>query len=67
MEGDEVSVEGIVHGDAIHLIAITDKSPLQGPFFIESGDRMPSLHSDEVQQQIMEVPKKWIRALGYMK
>lgn len=57
IEGDEVSIEGFVDGDTIHLIAITDKSPLNGPYCIELGDLMPSLHSKKIQEQIMRVAK----------
>jgi len=65
MEGDEVSVEGCICGDMIHLVAITDKSPLKGPYFIESGDVMPSLHSRELQERIKVITEEGVRALGY--
>ena len=65
IEGDEVSIEGFVDEDTIHLIAITDKSPLNGPYFIELGDLMPSLHSEKIQEQIMTVTEAGIKALGY--
>ncbi len=65
MEGDEVSVEGFICGDMIHLVAITDKSPLKGPYFIESGDVMPSLHSRELQERIKVITEEGVRALGY--
>ena len=65
IDGDEVSIEGFVDEDTIHLIAITDKSPLRGPYFVEVGDLMPSLHSKKIQEQIMTVTKESIKALGY--
>ena len=65
MEGDEVSVEGFVDSDTIHLIAMTDKSPLEGPYFVESGDVMPSLHSRKVKEAMMEMARLGIEALGY--
>jgi len=65
LDGPEVSVEGIVEGKNIHLVAITDKLPMNGPYFIERGDNLPSRHSKELQKKIYEITKKAIKALGF--
>ena len=60
-----MSVEGFIYEDIIRLVAITDKAPLEGPYFIESGDVMPSLHSEALQERIKVATAEGIKALGY--
>jgi biotin carboxylase len=64
LDGPEVSVEGVVDNEEVHLVSITDKLPLNGPYFVERGNVLPSLHSEETQKKIYEVAKAAIESLG---
>jgi len=65
LDGPEVSVEGIVVGKETYLVAITDKLPMHGPYFIERGDNLPSRHPLYIQERIYKIVEKAIKVLGF--
>jgi biotin carboxylase len=65
MDGPEVSVEGYVTENSIHLIAIIDKLPMKEPYFIEVGENIPSRHPRKIQEEIYDVTRHALKALGY--
>jgi biotin carboxylase len=65
MAGVEVAVEGMVTDGAFEVLAILDKpDPLDGPFFEETLFVTPSRLSLEIQDEITEVVRLAVGALG---
>lgn len=64
MEGDEVCVESVTINGETHVIAITDKITTGSPYFVEMGHTQPSSHPIEIQEQIIDITKKAIKAIG---
>lgn len=64
MEGPEVSVESFTVDGKTHIITITDKMVTEIPFFVETGHTEPSRLSDEVQEDIRNVARAAIEAVG---
>ena len=63
--GFEVAVEGLVSDGEFRVLAILDKpDPLDGPFFEETIFVTPSRLTGTVQQQITEVVRSAVEALG---
>lgn len=63
--GAEVAVEGLVIGGELHVLAILDKpDPLDGPFFEETLFVTPSRHSAGVQEEVISVVGRAVKALG---
>ncbi len=63
--GVEVSLEGLIIGSELHVLALFDKpDPLEGPFFEETIYVTPSRLSEETQQAIVESARHTLRALG---
>lgn len=64
MEGPEVSVESISINNECHVIQITDKLTTGSPYFVEMGHSQPSILEKEIKNQIIEITKKAVRAIG---
>lgn len=64
MEGPEVSVESISINNECHVIQITDKLTTGSPYFVEMGHSQPSILAKEIKNQIIEITKKAVRAIG---
>jgi biotin carboxylase len=64
MSGVEVSVEAITIKGNTHIIAITDKLTTGSPHFIEMGHSIPTVLSGEIQNKILDLTKKAVRAIG---
>ena len=62
--GQEVSVEVMVIDGEAHILAITDKLTTGAPHFVEMGHCQQSQLPDEVKQQIREVAKQAVKAVG---
>lgn len=63
--GIEVSLEGLILGEQLHVLAIFDKpDPLEGPFFEETIYVTPSRLPASVQAAIVESARRTVRALG---
>jgi len=64
MEGAELSVDTLVYNGEVHLLTIADRHIEREPYFVEEGHTVPSIISDEVKQQVFDVMKKGIKAVG---
>src|SRR3954447_8263295 len=64
-EGDEVAVEGLLHGGRLEVLAVFDKpDPLDGPYFEETIYVTPSRQPPEVQAEIHRLTADAASALG---
>lgn len=64
--GREFAVEGLVRGGRLQTLALFDKpDPLDGPFFEETIYVTPSRQPAPVQQEILDVTRRAIAALGF--
>lgn len=64
MEGDEVSVEIIVHKGKVHILAITDKSTLGKPYFVEIGHAEQSQKTPKVVAAIKDLAIRAVKSVG---
>ena len=64
MTGAEVSVESFNINRQTQILAITDKMVTPIPYFVELGHAEPSQLSDDIQDEIREITKKTIKAIG---
>lgn len=64
MQGSEVSVEIIVKGGVVHVLAVTDKITTGAPHFVEMGHTQPSsLPADKVEE-IKDLACRAVKAVG---
>lgn len=64
MEGPEVSVEVLVYKGTPHVLQITDKMTSGAPHFVEIGHDQPTSLSTGTQDQIRDIAKRAVMALG---
>lgn len=64
MEGPEFSVEGISENGVYNVIQVTDKITTGAPYFVELGHTQPSAQPKEILEQIKDVAKRGVEALG---
>lgn len=64
MRGAEVSVECFILNGEVNIIAITDKTITDLPYFVEIGHSEPSILPIDVRQQIRIVTEQAIKAIG---
>jgi biotin carboxylase len=64
MEGPELSLDALVFNDQIEITGIADRHIEREPFFVEIGHTLPSNMPQDHQDQVVEVFKKAIRAIG---
>ncbi len=64
IEGPEVSVEGVVQKGQVTLYAIIDKAKMLEPSFIERGECTPSRLPVAIQEDISDMVRRGVRALG---
>ncbi|GFP74215.1 ATP-grasp domain-containing protein [Clostridium fungisolvens] len=64
MEGPEVSVETLSINGEVSVIAITDKLTTGAPRFVEMGHSEPSKLERGIQEQIRDVAKRAVKAIG---
>lgn len=64
MEGAEVDVDLLVQGGEVKFHAFTDNFPTKEPFFIETGDAMPSRHEPSDLAAVLTMAKEVVAALG---
>ena len=63
--GTEIAVEGMLIDGEFKLLAIFDKpDPMEGPYFIETIYITPSRYTQKIQNEIIQVTKRAINALG---
>ncbi|MEW6750697.1 MAG: ATP-grasp domain-containing protein [Candidatus Latescibacterota bacterium] len=64
LRGPEVSVEGVVQQGKVTLYAIIDKAKMDEMTFIERGECTPSLLPAAVQEEIAQMVRRGVAALG---
>jgi D-alanine--D-alanine ligase len=64
LDGAEVDVDLLVQGGEIKFHAFTDNFPTKEPFFIETGDAMPSRHEAKDLADVLKMAKEVVAALG---
>lgn len=64
MEGEEVSVEIVVYKGDVHILAVTDKSTLGKPYFVEIGHAEQSQKSVETVAAIKDLATRAVKAVG---
>lgn len=65
LRGTEHTVEAFVAGGEMALAIVSDKSPMRRPYFVETGDVMPSQASPEAQSAVLEATRAALGALGF--
>lgn len=67
LSGLQISTESIIYGDDIFTFAIADrnysKEEIFKPFFIEDGINYPSILSDDLRNQVVQLVERTIRCL----
>ena len=64
LSGDEVTLEGYVHGDAVTTIGITDSVKYEGTFSFERFE-YPSRQSEARQAELAVIAERILPALGF--
>lgn len=64
LDGAEIDVDLLVQNGEIKFHAFTDNFPTKEPFFVETGDAMPSRHEDSDLADVLKMAKAAIKALG---
>lgn len=64
MAGEEVSVEIVVYKGEVHILAVTDKSTLGKPYFVEIGHAEQSQKSAETVAAIKDLATRAVKAVG---
>lgn len=64
LPGAEVDMEVLVQDGKIKFHTFTDNFPTAAPYFVETGDAMPSRHEDADLDMIYEMAEKVLPALG---
>jgi D-alanine-D-alanine ligase len=64
LEGAEVDVDLLVQDGLIKFHAFTDNFPTIEPFFVETGDAMPSRHEDTDLEAVLMMAREVVAAVG---
>jgi D-alanine-D-alanine ligase len=64
LEGAEIDVDLLVQDGEIKFHAFTDNFPTKEPFFIETGDAMPSRHEESDLNSVLTMAQQAIKILG---
>ncbi|HON88103.1 MAG TPA: ATP-grasp domain-containing protein [Spirochaetia bacterium] len=64
IEGPEFSLDALVLNDTIVIRGIADRHIEFFPFFVEMGHTMPSLYPQDVLDEVIDVFKRGIKAIG---
>lgn len=64
MTGPEVSVEAMTVNEETTIVTITDKFITPPPYFVEIAHSEPSILDEETQEQICQITKKALKAIG---
>ncbi len=66
MDGREVSIDTIVENGDVHLLTIADRHISYAPYFVEIGHTIPSALPQAALDNVFEVMRLGIEALGIM-
>lgn len=64
MEGDELSIDALIHDGEVYITGIADRLIGYPPYFVELGHILPSNKPARVLDQAVQAMKKGIKALG---
>lgn len=64
LDGAEIDVDLLVQDGEVKFHAFTDNFPTKEPFFVETGDAMPSRHEEGDLADVLKMAKAAIKALG---
>jgi D-alanine-D-alanine ligase len=64
MDGAEIDLDLLVQNGDIKFHAFNDNFPTKEPFFVETGDAMPSRHEDKDLSDTLKMAKEVVKALG---
>ena len=64
LPGAEIDLELLVQDGQIRFHTFTDNFPTAAPFFVETGDAMPSRHEAADLAQVLEMARRVVPALG---
>jgi len=64
LDGDEFSLDALVHNGEITICGFADRHIYYPPYFIEMGHTMPTIQSDAVKAEVIRVFSLGIKALG---
>ena len=64
LDGAEVDADLLLQNGEIKFHAFTDNFPTKEPFFIETGDAMPSRHEAKDLADVLKMSKEVVAALG---
>jgi D-alanine-D-alanine ligase len=64
MDGAEIDLDLLVQGGELKFHAFNDNFPTKEPFFVETGDAMPSRHEDKDLADTLKMAKEVVKALG---
>ncbi|MBI4051174.1 MAG: ATP-grasp domain-containing protein [Elusimicrobia bacterium] len=63
-DGAEVDLDILLQDGQVRFSAVTDNFPTKEPFFIETGDAMPSRHEEADLKRVLEMGEAVVKALG---
>ncbi len=66
IDGDEVDIDILVQNGKIKFFSITDNFQTQEPFFVETGQLIPSVLPDSSQYELIRVAEICLEKLGVM-
>ncbi|MBI5630490.1 MAG: ATP-grasp domain-containing protein [Elusimicrobia bacterium] len=64
LDGAEIDVDLLVQDGEIRFHAFTDNFPTKEPFFVETGDAMPSRHESSDLAKVLSMAREILPALG---
>ncbi|MEK7716526.1 MAG: ATP-grasp domain-containing protein, partial [Pseudomonadota bacterium] len=64
MDGAEIDVDLLVQNGEVKFHAFNDNFPTKEPFFVETGDAMPSRHEDKDLSDTLKMAKEVVKTLG---
>lgn len=64
LDGAEVDADLLVQNGEVKFHAFTDNFPTKEPFFVETGDAMPSRHEAKDLSEVLKMAKEVVAALG---
>jgi D-alanine-D-alanine ligase len=64
MDGAEIDVDMLVQNGELKFYSFCDNFPTKEPFFVETGDAMPSRHEDSDLDAVLKMAKEVVKALG---
>ena len=64
LEGQEVDIDMLLQNGKVKFYSITDNNPTDEPFFVETGDSIPSSLSEEAQEKLADMAEQTLEKLG---